>query len=73
MHHYRDVNNTDLKRGFTLIEILVVLAILSILAGVKLEREDDSATNNEFTSNRQAYLKFVYDFGRGFGVDELLY
>ena len=44
---------------------------LSILAGLKLEREDDSDTNNEFTSNRQVYIKFVYDFGRGIGVDQL--
>jgi hypothetical protein len=35
---------------------------LSILAGAKLQREDDSEINDTFTSEREVYIKFKYDF-----------
>ena len=35
---------------------------LSILVGGKLRSESDSEVNQEFTSCRQVYIKFVYDF-----------
>jgi hypothetical protein len=35
---------------------------LSILAGAKVQREDDSELNDSFTSEREVYIKFKYDF-----------
>ena len=35
---------------------------LSILAGGKLKTESDSESDQEFTSGRQVYIKFVYDY-----------
>ena len=36
---------------------------LSILAGAKLQLDDDSEINDEFTAAREVYIKFLYDFG----------
>jgi hypothetical protein len=34
---------------------------LAILTGAKIEQEDDSSLPHEFTSDREVYIKLVYD------------
>jgi hypothetical protein len=37
---------------------------LSILAGGKAQRDEDSDTNGKFTSKREVYIKFMYNFSK---------
>jgi hypothetical protein len=42
---------------------------LSVLAGINVTREEEDGIEN-FTSEREAFIKFVYDFGRRFNIDD---
>jgi hypothetical protein len=52
----------EVKDSIELTYVFQQSAGLSILAGAKAQREDDSELSDAFTSEREVYIKFKYDF-----------